>query len=100
MKRQPLNILLGPAQLAPRTIPPLIELVLLFQVPAFFHAISASGDYGTSGLPVYDSKAVLNRIGPQRLYRASFFPCAPLRAASLYPLRSFPFGVRGRSSTM
>jgi len=36
MKRQPLNILLGPARLAPRTIPPLIELVLLFQVPAFF----------------------------------------------------------------
>ncbi len=35
MKRQPLNILLGPARLAPRTIPPLIELVLLFQVPAF-----------------------------------------------------------------
>jgi hypothetical protein len=30
MKRQPLNMVQSPARLAPRTIPPLIELVFLF----------------------------------------------------------------------
>jgi hypothetical protein len=48
MKRQPLNMVSIPARLAPRTIPPLIELVLLFQAVFFFFLDL----YGATGFPL------------------------------------------------
>jgi hypothetical protein len=58
MKRQPLNMIAIPARLAPRTIPPLIELVF-----SFFHltslALLAGRLHANSTCP-FDGKALRN----------------------------------------